>query len=238
MSWLSGIAGAIGTALGGPVGGAIASGGAQIIGGMMQNSSAKSQAQDQMAFQADMSNTSYQRAVEDMKAAGINPILAAKVGGASTPSGAAAPVENVVGPAVNSALSTLSTRANIMNTQASTAKSIAETHNIEAQTKQIEAEAEWRKVNANAKTGALTGAAKAAQQVIDVAPTYLKPMTSVVQDILNPGNYSLQNAKDKVNGALNWLKRKADESDGFHSHSAKSLTARDFKGGLLPPRSK
>jgi len=42
----------------------------------------------QMAFQTDMSNTSYQRGMEDMRKAGLNPILAGKMGGATTPTGA------------------------------------------------------------------------------------------------------------------------------------------------------
>lgn len=42
----------------------------------------------QMAFQQNMSNTSYQRGMEDMQKAGLNPILAGKMGGASTPTGA------------------------------------------------------------------------------------------------------------------------------------------------------
>lgn len=41
-------------------------------------------------FQEYMSNTSYQRAVADMSAAGINPVLAYRNGGAITPSGSAA----------------------------------------------------------------------------------------------------------------------------------------------------
>lgn len=55
----------------------------------------KSRAKDQMNFQREMSNTSYQRQMDDMRAAGLNPILAAKMGGASTPSGALAGTPNV-----------------------------------------------------------------------------------------------------------------------------------------------
>lgn len=49
-----------------------------------------SEAQKQRDFEERMASTQYQRAVEDMKKSGLNPILAYSNGGSSVPSGAAA----------------------------------------------------------------------------------------------------------------------------------------------------
>ena len=83
----------------------IISGGADLLGGILANNASNKQATRQMAFQERMARNAHQYEVEDLRAAGLNPILSAKYGGAHTPPGAAAPVENVVSGAVSSAQS-------------------------------------------------------------------------------------------------------------------------------------
>lgn len=72
------------------------------------NEANKQMAQNQMDFQERMSDTAYQRQVADMKKAGINPILSAHMGGASSPGGAFAQMQSVapnMGQLANSAVS-------------------------------------------------------------------------------------------------------------------------------------
>lgn len=57
---------------------------------------AAEQAQKQMDYQTQMSNTAYQRAVADMRQAGLNPALAYQQGGATAPSGALAATSSTV----------------------------------------------------------------------------------------------------------------------------------------------
>ncbi len=99
---------------------ALIAAGASIYSANQRNKAAQKAAANQMSFQEEMSNTSYQRGMKDMKKAGLNPILAGKMGGASTPGGATYQPENV-------GMAAQQTFANVANVMANTAKTKQET---------------------------------------------------------------------------------------------------------------
>lgn len=96
--------------------GAAVAGGLGLIGGIMQNTANKKAATREMEFQREMSNTAHQREVADLRAAGLNPVLSAN-GGASTPSGASYQAENVIEPAVSSAMAARRLKEDIKNSE-------------------------------------------------------------------------------------------------------------------------
>jgi hypothetical protein len=81
---------AIGFLGGGVTGSSLLSGAIGMLGTRSTNRAQEQLARQQMQFQAGQTGTEYQRAVADMRKAGINPMLATKLGGASSASGAMA----------------------------------------------------------------------------------------------------------------------------------------------------
>jgi len=118
--------------------------GASLLGGFFSNNSSKKAAQAQMAFQERMDNTKYQRAVKDLDAAGLNPMLAYGNGVGGAPSGASYTAQNPVPGAVSSALDA----AQVAKIKADTAVSTAQAAKTAADVPKSETKGKiWKKID-------------------------------------------------------------------------------------------
>jgi len=128
----------------GPIAAAGISGIGSLLGGMMQQRSSAKMAQQQMDFQERMSSTAHQREVQDLRAAGLNPILSAKHGGASSPSGAMGTAVNYLGDAAKSAVSSAMAaeqmEAQVDLAKAQTIKTMSENSMVQQTTANLQAE--------------------------------------------------------------------------------------------------
>jgi len=116
----------------GDLGGSIFSAASSLYGGIQARNLDRAQFDRQMAFADEQSRTQYQRAVADMKAAGINPMLAVSKGGnavASAPGWSGA--SNVQGQAASAAINARLVDAQVASAEAAARKTNAEANVIE-----------------------------------------------------------------------------------------------------------
>jgi hypothetical protein len=144
MGMFDGIAGA---ALGGITNlvGGVLSNNQQTAQAAQANAFSAQQSQAQMDFQKQMRATQYQTAVEDLKSAGLNPMLAYTQGGAGTPSGSAATgqqatIHNPTSGLASSAMQVANIKADLELKDAQTTNQVAQTTATEGQAKKLDAE--------------------------------------------------------------------------------------------------
>lgn len=135
---------------GGGVLGSVIGGLFGLVGGRQAQKASARSVREQMEFQERMSNTSHQREMADLKAAGLNPILTAMGGsGASTPAGANVNFSDIVSPAVSTAMAArmmkgqlMQLGANIEQTRSNTSLANKQMAQVEQGTRRLETENE------------------------------------------------------------------------------------------------
>lgn len=110
-------------------------GAASLFGTAYGVKASRAEAEKNRQFQREMSNTAHQREVEDLKKAGLNPILSG-MRGASTPSGSVADVSglgDIGSKAVATALAVKQAKANIDLTEAQALQARTQAYDLQTQ---------------------------------------------------------------------------------------------------------
>lgn len=212
-------------------------------GGKERNASQTDASNAQMAFQADMSNTSYRRAVNDLQAAGLNPMLAYSQGGASTPAGSQPNIEDVITPAISTAsgvfranndasvaraqVDNINTDTGLKSSQTAKNQADTELSRTQAALNLVQAERERSQIGVNSAQEAFTRTNQefVAESIKKVAPEIKKMFSEI-----GVNNATKQKLLSELPLIVSQIRRNNTESDESFSRRLLNSIELNLKG--------
>jgi len=193
------------------------------------NAASAQQAQAQMDFQERMRQTQYQTAIDDMKKAGLNPMLAYSQGGAGVPTGAmgsvsTAKMENALGSGVSGYQQLAANNADLDLKASQTTATTAQAVKTEADTIQTKAQTEKtladEKLSTQQRTNLEAQIRKLDEEILNLRATrgLTGAQTSNVQANIAPSvdPYWYRDAKRLANSAKDVVKNYVDPETIFN----------------------
>lgn len=195
-------------------------GGLQYAGANSANEANSQEALLNRAFQEQMRATQYQTAVDDMKKAGLNPMLTYSQGGAGNLNGAvAAPYQNAAGQAASTALQARQMLAQTKNLEEANKLIPAQLANLEAQNPLLSAQANQAAEHAMLmRTQSATEAARTGRELQNIE--------------LDANRFKLEQQRFKLEKrmALSLAGLQAAQSRNFDANSAYTATRNTGEG--------